>query len=401
LGAGDVNYDTMGNITYYKLGNRTINYTYNSQKQLAYTSGSKSYNFNYDAKGNVTNNGTRTFVYNTANQMVQSGGYYYTYDGKGKRVKEVGSAGTSYSFYGRNGKLMYRKANNQDIDYYYLGSKLVANKKGSTVTYLHSDYLGSPAAATNTSNAITDRMHYQPFGESIEPPKDDVGYTGHKFDTDLGLSYMQARYYDPVIGRFYSNDPVGFKGVHSFNRYTYANNNPYKYIDPDGREASSIRLGQNLDAKQLGSGEITIEEANQRFRDRTSGSGLALSFAIPGGAAIKGLSMANKAMHLRHLSKVLSPAQVKNINRVKNILHRNAKQHDFDGVAKELKGISTGFDHVTEMRNSVQGLTKSIDRLTKSLKNPKLDKVGREHIQNTIDKGQKVLDRMNNALNGG
>ncbi|WP_223271739.1 RHS repeat-associated core domain-containing protein [Colwellia hornerae] len=34
--------------------------------------------------------------------------------------------------------------------------------------------------------------------------------TGHKFDTDIGLSYMQARYYDPVIGRFYSNDPVGF-----------------------------------------------------------------------------------------------------------------------------------------------------------------------------------------------
>jgi len=48
---------------------------------------------------------------------------------------------------------------------------------------------------------------------------------------------MQARYYDPVIGRFYSNDPVGFKNVHNFNRYSYANNNPYKYIDPDGRDA--------------------------------------------------------------------------------------------------------------------------------------------------------------------
>lgn len=36
---------------------------------------------------------------------------------------------------------------------------------------------------------------------------------------------MQARYYDPVIGRFYSNDPVGFRDVHSFNRYAYANNN--------------------------------------------------------------------------------------------------------------------------------------------------------------------------------
>jgi len=47
---------------------------------------------------------------------------------------------------------------------------------------------------------------------------------------------MQARYYDPVIGRFYSNDPVGFTGdVTSFNRYSYVGNNPYKYTDPDGR----------------------------------------------------------------------------------------------------------------------------------------------------------------------
>lgn len=47
--------------------------------------------------------------------------------------------------------------------------------------------------------------------------------------------YMQARYYDPVIGRFYSNDPVGMTNVHTFNRYAYANNNPYKYVDPDGK----------------------------------------------------------------------------------------------------------------------------------------------------------------------
>jgi RHS repeat-associated protein len=55
--------------------------------------------------------------------------------------------------------------------------------------------------------------------------------------------YMQARYYDPVIGRFYSNDPVdvieqmqrGNSAVHGFNRYAYVNNNPYKYTDPDGK----------------------------------------------------------------------------------------------------------------------------------------------------------------------
>jgi len=48
---------------------------------------------------------------------------------------------------------------------------------------------------------------------------------------------MDARYYDPVIGRFYSNDPVGYTArnpMMSFNRYLYVNNNPYKYTDPNG-----------------------------------------------------------------------------------------------------------------------------------------------------------------------
>ncbi len=46
---------------------------------------------------------------------------------------------------------------------------------------------------------------------------------------------MQQRYYDPVIGRFYSNDPVGFTGEpDTFNRYSYVANNPYKYTDPTG-----------------------------------------------------------------------------------------------------------------------------------------------------------------------
>jgi hypothetical protein len=64
---------------------------------------------------------------------------------------------------------------------------------------------------------------------------------------------MQARYYDPVIGRFYSNDPVGFVGdsVHSFNRYAYANNNPFRYVDPDGKYPESAEEWGNF-AKGLG-----------------------------------------------------------------------------------------------------------------------------------------------------
>jgi RHS repeat-associated protein len=234
-GTGNVDYDSMGNITYYKIGAKTLNYVYNSStKRLTSTNGYKSKNFQYDAKGNITHNGTHSFTYNTAGQMITSNAGSYRYDGNGKRVKTVDGQGTSYSMYASNGQLMYRKVNGVHTDYYYLGKKMVARQKGSVITYIHTDYLGSPAAESNAAGTVTARLHYQPFGESIEAPRDEVGYTGHKFDTELGLNYMQARYYDPVVGRFYSDDPVGFRDVHSFNRYTYANNNPYKYSDPDG-----------------------------------------------------------------------------------------------------------------------------------------------------------------------
>ncbi|WP_228150428.1 RHS repeat-associated core domain-containing protein [Acinetobacter puyangensis] len=61
-------------------------------------------------------------------------------------------------------------------------------------------------------------------------------FHGKPFDDESGLSYMQARYYDPVIGRFLGVDPVDYQedNLHGFNRYAYANNNPYKYVDPDG-----------------------------------------------------------------------------------------------------------------------------------------------------------------------
>lgn len=111
--------------------------------------------------------------------------------------------------------MLYRETDGAGINYIYLGKKLIA--KDGVIP----------------ENA--GKQHFRPFGSSIEGEINDVGYTGHKFDTDLGLSYMQARYYDPVIGRFYSNDPIGMTDIHTFNRYAYANNNPYKYTDPDGK----------------------------------------------------------------------------------------------------------------------------------------------------------------------
>jgi len=110
----------------------------------------------------------------------------------------------------------------------------------ATITYYHNDLVGSPVVATDESGAVVWRESYRPYGERLvndgASRANGLWFAGHRQDSS-GLVQMGARYYDPVVGRFYSTDPVLFDDakVHSFNRYAYANNNPYRFVDPDGR----------------------------------------------------------------------------------------------------------------------------------------------------------------------
>jgi RHS repeat-associated protein len=108
---------------------------------------------------------------------------------------------------------------------------------GPTVTYIHTDGLGSPVARTNEKGELISRTRYEPYGATAGGATPGIGFTGHVNDPETGLTYMQQRYYDPLAGRFLSVDPVltdGNTGA-SFNRYVYANNSPYNNVDPDGR----------------------------------------------------------------------------------------------------------------------------------------------------------------------
>jgi len=111
--------------------------------------------------------------------------------------------------------------------------------RAQTVEYIHTDALGSPVAVTDANGAVIERTVYEPYGAVINRPLNNrPGYTGHVEDAVTGLNYMQQRYYDPQLGRFLSNDPVTASSVGgNFNRYWYANGNPYAFIDPDGRDA--------------------------------------------------------------------------------------------------------------------------------------------------------------------
>jgi len=105
---------------------------------------------------------------------------------------------------------------------------------------MHDDHLGSASLATGSNGAVLWAESYTPYGETLLNPAandNQGGFTGHIRDKATGLNYMQARYYDPNMGRFLSIDPVTFMDTgepNFFNRYAYAFNDPVNLIDPDG-----------------------------------------------------------------------------------------------------------------------------------------------------------------------
>ena len=268
---GDMNYDPMGNITKFdSVVGSAIHYTYNSSnKRLISVSGYKNYAFSYDERGNIVDNGRDTLTYNLAGQVTSIGGYDYVYDAHNRRVKTIDTQGVRYSMYTLSGKLIHERINGANRENYYLGSQLVAHQGAGEKKYIHPDVLGGTAATTNAAKS-PERTRYAPYGSAWgHTPKNEIGYPGHKQDSDTGLVYMQARYYDPVIGRFYSNDPVGYTSanpVMSFNRYLYVNNNPYKYTDPNGEFLKLIKSAWNIGKRTWKNGG----NVKKAFRDEVA-----------------------------------------------------------------------------------------------------------------------------------
>jgi RHS repeat-associated protein len=203
----------------------------------------------YDVQGNVNNKSGTTYTFDYGNRLRSVGGASpassYVYDGHGRRVRDL-TTGSKYSLYSQTGQLTFASdfRTAKWTNYIYLGGSLVAFSETphaggtATVKYQHTDALGTPIAVTDASKAVIETFEYEPFGQLVNSTlKDGPGYTGHVQDASSGLTYMQQRYYDPAIGRFLSVDPVTANSGTgaNFNRYTYVGNNPYAFLDPDGR----------------------------------------------------------------------------------------------------------------------------------------------------------------------
>lgn len=158
-----------------------------------------------------------------------------------------------------------------------------------TVEYIHTDALGSPIAVTNANQQVIERSEYAPYGNLLNRPDvDGPGYTGHVLDAATGMSYMQQRYYDPGLGIFLSSDPVSARQNpnEQFNRYRYANGNPYVFRDPDGRCANRYADGTCEVTVEAGTGAAGIAAGKQleavlnKFDAKINALGDKSSFAI-------------------------------------------------------------------------------------------------------------------------
>lgn len=127
------------------------------------------------------------------------------------------------------------------------------------VTYIHTDALGSIVAESDANGNVIKRYDYEPYGAVVGGQvTDGPGYAGHVSDSATGLSYMQQRYMDPQLGIFLSVDPATAydQPVGQFNRYRYANGNPYRFTDPDGRQAAERFVEQHRKDMEAGNGDV-------------------------------------------------------------------------------------------------------------------------------------------------
>jgi RHS repeat-associated protein len=243
-GSGSFEYDALDNLRKQTLGARIVDLTsgYNptTNRIDSVTDSGVPRVYGYDVRGNATLVGGMSFTYDFSNQpnaVLGAAVALYTYDGNLKRVKSVANGKTTYWIYPAAGgvTLQDNVTDGKLSEYLAVGALTVRLINGANPEYTHGDHLGSSIAATDASGVVTWRESYNPFGEARVKPvanASNTGYTGHVQDDYSGLTYMQARYYDPLIGRFLSVDPIGYQD--QINLYAYVGNNPVNRIDPYG-----------------------------------------------------------------------------------------------------------------------------------------------------------------------
>jgi len=210
--------------------------------------------FTYDKNGNLTFDGVYHYYYDCENRLTEVNDINnqrtatYKYDFKGRRVaKTVGSTTTTFVYDGDQIIQDYRNGYRYKTYYYGTGIDELIRMIGADpyepgTTYYY-DGLGSVIALADYMGNVVEKYSYDVFGKPTIRNSQGVirttsaygnrnMFTGREFETETGLYYYRARYYNPQIGRFIQIDPTYH--IDGINLYKYARNNPIKRRDPFG-----------------------------------------------------------------------------------------------------------------------------------------------------------------------
>ncbi len=214
-------------------------------------------NYQYDTNGNLKrmwlSTGSGSCGQNTIATLTWSGRdrlesidklgalVEFAYDSENIRVRKTTATGSTYYF----GDILEVLEDGTEVKYYNAAGILIAKRVGSDPFWFHADRLGSPKLITDAQGQIASSFEYSSFGEETTMSGSMAsgrGYTGHRLDSETGLVYMNARYYDPELGRFISSDDFvpNPNNPQTFNKYAYADNNPISNVDPSGNNAKDI-----------------------------------------------------------------------------------------------------------------------------------------------------------------
>jgi RHS repeat-associated protein len=262
----------LENFDYDQVGNRYPNSNvYSAANQLLEDD---TYIYSYDKNGNTISKTNKTtnvytkYYWNAENQMTRLEKYTstpdplpystagYTYDGLGRRVaKNVDNTVTKY-LYDMEDILLELDATDNITARYTHGPGIdepISLDKDAQSYYYIADGLGSIVKLVDTTGNVVNNYIYDSFGnimEKTEGVANPYTYTAREYDTESGLYYYRFRYYDARVGRFLSEDPIGFWG--GINFYAYLNNNPINSNDPYGLSpAIWIRKLINFISKQF------------------------------------------------------------------------------------------------------------------------------------------------------
>ncbi|HEU4714499.1 MAG TPA: RHS repeat-associated core domain-containing protein [Pyrinomonadaceae bacterium] len=242
--------------TYDAVGNRSSSHlsaTYGYQPFNKLTSTAAA-TYTYDNNGNMLSktdgSGTRNFAWDSDNRLKQvtlPGGLTvnYKYDAIGRRIQRTTSAGADerYVYDGHN-VLLDLDSSLAVTTSYLNGPGLDDHLRQTNVTtgvsYFLTDHQGSTSALTDSTGNVVETLSYDSFGNNAGSARTRYTYTGRERDPDTGLLYYRARFYDPQLGRFMSEDPIGLAG--GINFYAYVGNSPVNYIDPWGLQKRTCKV---------------------------------------------------------------------------------------------------------------------------------------------------------------